>query len=794
MPRLFETDYGYFTEDGNEYVIKTPRTPKPWINVISNGNYGLTVSQTSGGFSWYEHSEFNRITRWHQDLIRDNWGKYLYIRDNESGEVWNPGWLPTRTNLDHYECRHGFGYTRFITQFRGIKLTLTFFIPRDVKHEIWQVKIENQSDRDRDVAIISYLEWCLGGANDYHREFHKKFLATQYDSEINGLIATKRIWEVAKGERGHWNSAYPYYAFHACNRKLDSYEGAKENFLGNYGQLSNPQGLKYRQLSKTDGAWNDSIASLQVNIELKPGDEEQLAFLVGLEKKQDQIRKLVRHYQNNEQINNAFHNVKQSWQQYFNTLTVETPDQSINLLVNKWLKYQAVSGRLWARSAYYQQSGAIGFRDQLQDSQIFLPIDPQFTKEQICLHARHQFSDGTVLHWWHPITDEGLKNDITDNRLWLPFVVINYIRETADYDFLDHSEDYYQSTESGSIFEHCCQALDFSLQQLSNRGIPLIGSGDWNDGLNGVGLEGKGESFWLAHFLFYLLDCFSDIAERYGKDQVARRYQETAQELGQRIEKYGWDGAWFMRATKDTGELIGSHTNKAGQVFLNAQSWSVISESVSRAKQAKAMQAVYQHLLKDFGPLLLYPAYQQSDEYIGYLSRYAPGTRENGGVYMHAACWALWAAAKLGHTAEAYTIYNTICPVKNGMDAEHYGCEPYVTPGNIDGPDSPYYGLGGWTWYTGSAAWLQKVIIDWMLGLRATEKGLIIDPCIPKTWQKFKVKRLFWGSTYLISVENPDGCSGGVEQIEVNGEVLQTNRIPLCDQKSCHVKVVLKGK
>ncbi len=794
MPRMFETQYGYFSPDGNEYVIKTPRTPKPWINVISNGKYGLTLSQTGGGFSWYEHSQFNRITRWHQDLIQDNWGKYIYIRDDDTGEVWNPGWLPTKTVPDHFSCRHGFGYSCLINQYHGIKLAVTIFVPADSNHEIWQLHLENKSDHTRRLSIVTYLEWCLGAANDQHREFHKKFLESHFDREINGLIATKRIWEVAQGERGHWNKAYPYYAYHACNRKVHSFEGSKENFLGQYGHLGQPKALKYKQLSNTDGAWNDSIAGLHVKLRLKPASTDQLAFFLGLEKEKDQLKKVLQNYQNNEQVEGELQKVKQNWHQYFHTLEVETPDPSINLLVNKWLKYQAISGRLWARAAYYQQSGAIGFRDQLQDSQVFLPIRPECTKEQIRLHARHQFKEGQVLHWWHPITDKGLKNAISDNLLWLPFVVLNYLDETADYEFLDQSVEYYQLSESGSIFEHCCRAIDVALQKMSVRGIPLIGSGDWNDGLNGVGLNMQGESFWLAHFIYYLLNGFSAVARQHGQDPIARRYKEAACALSQNIEKYGWDGSWFIRATKDTGEMVGSHINRDGQIFLNTQIWSVISDSVSSSKQHQAMQAVYDRLLKDFGPLLLYPAYKQSDEYIGYLSRYAPGTRENGGVYMHAACWTIWAAAKLGQAAEAYTVYHKICPIKNGMDPERYGCEPYVTPGNIDGPDSPHYGLGGWTWYTGSAAWLQKVIVDWMLGLRATEKGLIIDPCIPKTWQKFQVKRLFRGSSYLISVENPDGCSGGVEQIEVNGEVLQTNRIPLCDQNSCRVKVVLRGK
>jgi len=789
--RHFETKYGYFENNGNEYVIKNPKTPKPWINVISNGNYGLTISQTGGGFSWLEHSEFNRITRWHQDLVRDNWGKYLYIKDEESGEIWNPGWLPTKTELEFYQCRHGIGYSTFISEYKGISVELTIFVPFEEQHEIWRVKLKNRSKQNRKLSLFSYFEWCLGGSNDYHREFHKNFLETEFDININSLIAKKRIWEITGGDRGHWNTEYPYQAFHACNKKVSGWEGDKEFFLGQYGNLNSPEAIKNGELSRTTGLWNDSIGSLHVKINLKENQEEEVVFFLGLGDSKESIKTTLEKYSSKKNVDFALSNVKKQWEKMLGTLEIETPDIAMNFMVNKWLKYQAISGRLWARTAYYQQSGAYGFRDQLQDSHIFLPIDPHFTKNQIKLHAGHQFEDGSVLHWWHPITDEGLINKISDNLLWLPFLTISYLDETDNYDFLNENIEFYQSKEIASLFEHCCKAINKVLSGFSDRGLPLIGAGDWNDGMNAVGLDMKGESIWLAHFLYYILDRFSNIAKKYNSVEIADKYRQNAKNLSVKIEEIGWDGDWFFRATKDSGEKIGSKECEYGKIFLNPQTWSVISESASKDRQQKAMESVYKYLIGNNGPILFAPAYKKADKYIGYLSRYAPGSRENGGVYTHAATWSIWAFSKLKQADHAYEMFKRISPVNSGSDPDRYIGEPYVTPGNIDGPDSVHYGRGGWTWYTGSAAWFQKVIVDWIIGVRATEEGLLIDPCIPKEWDRLKISRLFRNCVYHITIYNPDKKSYGVKKILIDGEKIKSNTLPVIKNENCSVDVYI---
>lgn len=787
----FETQYGYFSENGDEYIIKTPFTPKPWINVISNGNYGLVISQTGGGFSWENHSEFNRITRWHQDLIQDNWGKYFYIKNNKTGEVWSPTWNPVKTKLDEYKCVHGFGYTKFITEYKKVQIELLIFVPMNESIEIWDFKIINKSNSEIDLSIYTYFEWVLGSSNDYHREFHKQFLETEFDNKINGIVATKRLWDIPLGDRGHWNIEYDYLGFIAASKKVSSYEGDKEAFIGQYGNLENPNAVKLGKLTKTTGAFNDSIGSLKVDLKVKPGKYKNIDFYIGLGKNKTKINRTIGKFKNSKVIKEKFNEVKQYWAATFNTLVVNTPDKAMDLSVNKWFRYQAIAGRLMARTAYYQQSGAFGFRDQLQDSLVYLSIKPNQTLKQIKLHARHQMQDGSVLHWWHPISETGLKTEMTDDLLWLPFVISQYVEETNDYKILEIKEPFYDNKKNvATLYEHSCLAIEKVLSRFSKRGLPLIGAGDWNDGLSAIGLEMKGESIWLAEFFYLVLNKFSSIAKKLDDRKNYNKFKKHAELLKKSFDKYAWDGKWYWRASKDSGKKIGSKNNKDGKIFLNPQSWSVISEIAPLTKQKIAMDSVKNKLLKKNGALLLHPAYRKPDKYIGYLSRYAAGRRENGGVYSHAATWAIWAFAKLNENETAYESYKRLNPIYSGLNADEYVAEPYVMPGNIDGPNSPNYGMGGWTWYTGSASWFQKVVVEWILGIRASVDGLIVDPHIPEKWDGFSIKRTFRGCEYIINVNNKANSNF----LMVDNNPIPGNIIPVSKKKKVNVEVYLLSK
>jgi cellobiose phosphorylase len=785
----FSTKYGHFSSDGNEYVITNYRTPKPWVNVISNGKYGMVISQTGGGFSWETHSEFNRLNRWHQDLVQDNWGKYFYFKDNVTGDVWSPTWMPVKTELDSYKVVYGFGYAKFISEYKGVKVTLTVFVPVDEDLEIWSFKIENKSAQKKSLSIYTYFEWCLGSSADHHREFHKTFLETHFDSKLNCMTATKRLWEIPLGDRGHWNIEYPYLGFISCSNKIADYDGDKDTFVGQYGSLQNPAGLSSKSLSKKLGKWNDSIGTIKTNIEIKPDETKNVNFFLGIKENKNAIVSSLRKFSTQKNIDNALIELKLFWQKMFDSLVIETPDKAMNLLVNKWLRYQAIAGRLWGRSAYYQQSGAFGFRDQLQDSLVFLPINPKKTEDQIRLHARHQFVDGTVLHWWHPISDTGLPTKMTDDLLWLPFVIMNYIDETADYKILSIKEPYYDNkNKKDTLYDHSVAAIEKVLTRMSKRGLTLIGAGDWNDGLSAVGLDFKGESIWLTEFFYLILKRFAELSKEVGKNNLYKKYSKKAYDLKKAFDKYAWDGEWYWRATKDDGKKVGSKTSPEGKIYLNTQTWSVISGIGANKKQVKAMQSVSKHLLKKNGCLLLSPAYTKPDKMIGYLSRYAPARRENGGVYTHAATWAVWAYALLKNNDETFKSYKNLCPIYSGMNPDEYVAEPYVTPGNIDGPTSPNYGMGGWTWYTGSASWFQKVIVDWILGIRATKDGLLIDPCIPDDWKEFSVKRLFRGTVYNIKVYKKSSNSGSPNYIMIDNKKFEGNLIPISKKKSVDIE------
>ena len=792
MPK-FETKYGFFTDDGNEYVIKTHLTPKPWINILSNGEYGLVVSQTGGGFSWKTHSEFNRLNRWHQDLVQDNWGKYFYIKNDITGEIWSPTWMPVKAKLDHYECRYGFGYTVFKSIFKNIEVVLTIFIPQNDNLEIWNFSFTNHTNEEIKLSVYSYFEWCLGSSSDHHREFHKTFIETHFDDKLNTMFATKRLWEIPLGDRGHWNIEYPFWGFISSSKKISDYDGDKESFVGQYNSIDKPAGVLDDKLARKTGKWNDSIATVKVNFSLEPNGTDYTSFYFGIEDSKTKISSAIKKYSEQGKIQEALDSVKSMWNDIFSTLQINTPDEAMNLMVNKWLRYQAITGRLWARTAYYQQSGAFGFRDQLQDSLVYLPIDSKLTEKQIRLHARHQFQDGTVLHWWHPITDTGLPTKMTDDLLWLPFILIHYLFETNDYKIINKKEPYYDSgSKKHTIFDHCVAAIESVLSRFSKRGLPLIGAGDWNDGLSAVGLDMKGESIWLTEFFYFVLNHFADVCEKTKNNKLAKRYRTKAKKLKVSFDKYAWDGDWFFRATKDDGQKIGSKKNEEGKIYLNPQTWSVISSIAEKDKQIKAMDSVTKHLLKKNGTLLLHPAYTKPDKMIGYLSRYAPGRRENGGVYSHAATWSIWAYSLIDQNDKAYEVFTKLSPVNNGMNPDEYSAEPYVMPGNIDGPDSPNYGMGGWTWYTGSASWFQKVIVDWILGIRATHEGLVIDPCIPDNWKTFSVIRKFRGTTYNIEVINEGKEKPKFNYMIVDDKILKNNLLKKSPKNNSDVKVYLK--
>lgn len=780
--RAFRTPYGHFAAAGREYVITRPDTPRPWVNVICPGDYGVILSQGGSGYSWKTHASFNRVTRWEQDLLRDEWGRFVYLRDRERGEVGSLTWQPVRAKRARHRTRHGVGYSVFERRHRGLDSSLTVFVPPGEPLEIWRVRLRNRGARARTLDLFTSFEWNLGPAPDTHREFHRLFIETEFVAGAHALLAGKRLSTIAEPGRGQpWNVAWPHVAFHAASVAPASWESDKERFLGRYGSAAAPAAVRAGRLSNTTGKWQDGIGSLHVTVRLEPGEEREVCFTLGVAARRAEALRLARRYHEPAAVADAWRRTREFWEELLAPLAVRTPEPALDHLVNTWLKYQAISCRLWGRTGYFQMGGAYGFRDQLQDSQVFLPLAPEHTRRQLLLHAAHQFGDGTAWHWWHPLTEEGLRKPLNDDLLWLPFVTLAYLRETADFAVLGEivpflGPDGTPSAERGTLHEHNRRAIESFRGRMSRRGVPRMGAGDWNDGLSAIGLKGRSESVWLAHFLAGILDGWAELERRRprGDQAAAARHARDAVKLRAAVNRHFWDGEWYVRATKDSGEAIGSRRCRDGRIFLNAQTWAILNDVAPPERIPRLLRSMEKHLYRDYGPLLLAPAYREPDASIGYLTRYAPGSRENGGLYTHAGLWAVQAECKLGRGDRAWALLRSFLPPLRGMDPDFYQVEPYVMPGNVDGPDSPHYGRGGWTWYTGSAAWTFRVVTEWILGVRPEWDGLRIAPCLPAHWSGFHLRRRYRGADYDITVR----IGGARRAVTVDGAPFAGELLP----------------
>ncbi|HWQ05199.1 MAG TPA: glycosyl transferase family 36 [Longilinea sp.] len=793
MKNKFENVYGYFSEDGKQYVIKTPITPRPWGNIISNGDYSMMVSQTGSGYSWRGNAGQNRITRSFQDLIKDNWGKYFYIRDLKRNTYWSATYKPVMHPYDHFSVVHGIGYSKFTQQIEDIETELTVFVTASDPIEIFQLKITNKSKERRELDVTSYAEWLLGFAPDEHREFHKLFIETTADAAHRSLFARKCLWGFPDNQGRHNNTDWPFTAFVSVSEPLKSFDCDKETFIGLYNNDDKPKAMVDAKLGGRTGRFTDPIAALQVAVNLDPNQSKTVVFTLGAAEdgKEDAVE-LINRYTGVEKSEQALQDVKNFWSRFVDSERVETPDDAFNLMTNFWLKYQSISCRLWGKSALYQVSAGIGFRDQLQDSQIFLVSEPEYSRKQLLYHGAQQFVEGDVFHWWFSIRGGGPRTNCSDDLLWLPFILDSYLKETDDFSILDEKIPY-QNGPAEPLYDHCKRAIERSFSRFSPRGIPLMGDHDWNDGLSTVGTFLKGESFWVAEFLYMILGNFIPIANRRGDEGFAKRCDSVRQSVKDALNRHGWDGEWYMQATTDEGLLLGSKQNAEGKIFLMPNNWSVISGIADDHRAKVAMDSVTKYLLKDYGTLLNYPAFTKPRPDVGYVTRYAPGLRENGGVYTHAATWSVWAYTLVGQPELAYEAYRRICPPNRSKDIDTYKAEPYVTPGNIDGPLSEFSGRGGWTWYTGSSQWLHRVATHWILGIRPQEHGLLIDPSIPSSWSGFTVTRKFRNAVYKIEVKNPQNVNRGVKSMMVDGSHLEGQLIPAFDDGQTHAVEVIMG-
>lgn len=788
--------YGRFSADGRSYLIHDYRTPRPWVNIMSNPRFGLAVSQTGSGFCWIDNSQLAVLTRWQQEFTHDAFGRYLYIRDAESGATWSVAPAPTFPQYQQFECRHGLGFTTFLSGCDDILAEWTLYADADRAIEHWKVKLRNTRSRACRLQVTPYIEWNCGTTPSPRREFHKLFIDTEYVSSAAAVVARGLMWDVPNRDHGHWNTTFPYVAAFGGTLPVQSAQGDKTEFFGRYGDVARPAALQAAEWRSLFGRHYDAVAALRSEITLKPGEEIQFSYALAVDNSRDATLALLKDGLREER-GAGLKRVGAMWDGLLNSHRFETPDASLNAVGNDWVRYQAISARIWGRAGYYQQSGAYGFRDQLQDSQVWLTIDPARTRAQIKLHAEHQFADGSVYHWWHPLSEQGHITKMTDDLLWLSFVTINYLRETHDFAILAQESPFLDDATARPLHEHIRRAFERVFSRTSARGLPFIGAGDWNDGLSACGLKERGESIWLAHFLAGLLRDWAEVCRRASSAagdaralleksgftaalaaDTAKAYGARHAKLVETINAHGWDGEWYWRATLDDGSKIGSAANRVGRIFLNAQTWAILNDIAPADRMRQCWAAAKQHLVREVGALLLSPAYDVPTETIGYITRYAPGLRENGGVYSHAATWAIAAAAKMRDSETVGALLNAMNPANK--DPERYWAEPYVLPGNVDGPESPLYGRAGWTWYTGSAQWLHRVIAESVLGVRPTFDGLRIDPCLPPAWNGARVVRPWMGCRYEIEIVR--GGAAGAVSVELDGKPLPTAIVPMPKQ------------
>ncbi len=803
----FDNGYGGFSADGREYIIyvepsQSPAsvpTPAPWINVVANPEFGFIASESGGGYTWAGNSSENRLTAWRNDPVTDAPSEVFYLRDEETGEVWTPTPQPTPADAP-YLVRHGAGYTAYEHHSHRLKQHLRLFVPPDSPVKIAQLRLENSSQRPRRITVTFYAEWVLGT----DRSITQPYIIPTYNQEHHALLA-RNPYSLEFGQA---------VAFMATSRAPHGLTADRTEFIGRLGTLERPAALGRIGLNTRVHAGLDSCAAMVIHLDLPPGGSEEVYFLLGQGRNEQTALSLIKRFLDPAQVAEAWASSEQLWDEVLGAVSVSTPDAAVDLLLNRWLLYQALSCRIWGRSALYQSGGAYGYRDQLQDVTSLLHTRPDVAREHLLRAARHQFEAGDVLHWWHPPSGRGVRTRITDDLAWLPYVVAHYVRTTADVAVLDEKVPYltgkplepdeeeryghYAATdESYTLYDHCCRALERA-STVGRHGLPLMGAGDWNDGMNRVGIEGKGESVWLGWFLISALNDFAVLCEQCGDQERAQRYRQKAEAYRQAIEKNAWDGEWYRRAYYDDGGSLGSRLNNECQIDAIAQSWGVLSGAADPQRARLAMESVKRLLVdeKDRLILLFTPPLDKTPQDPGYIKGYLPGIRENGGQYTHAALWTIWALAELGEGDEAEALYQLINPISRSdtrEKADVYKVEPYVISADVYGVE-PHEGRGGWTWYTGSSGWMYRLGIEGILGLERAGATLRLNPCIPRSWSEYHISYRYGRSRYEITVKNPNRVHRGVERISLDGEVLAENQIELRDDGGRHRVEVVMGE
>jgi cellobiose phosphorylase len=791
---IFANGLGGFSRDGHEYVITLEpglMTPAPWVNVLANPWFGTVVSESGSAYTWVENSHEFRLTPWSNDPVQDTTGEALYIRDEQTGEFWSPTPLPAR-GTSAYVVRHGFGYTVFEHTENGIASELWVYVAIDAPVKFNVLKLRNVSGRPRRISATGYWEWVLGES----RNKSLLHVQTEVDLKTGALLA-----------RNYYNTEFPdRIVFLDVNETSRTLTGDRKEFIGRNGSLAQPAALKRARLSGKVGAGLDPCGAVQVTFNLADGQERETSFRLGVGRGVADAQNLIRRFRRADASRTALEGVWDYWNRTLGAVNVDTPDPAVNVMANGWLLYQTLSCRLWGRTGFYQSGGAYGFRDQLQDVMALVHAEPALTREHLLRAAARQFREGDVQHWWHPPSGRGVRTHISDDFLWLPYAACRYVSCVADTGVLDEKipflearpvkaeeESYYdlpnRSEDSATLYQHCVRAIERGLK-FGTHGLPLMGCGDWNDGMNRVGNQGRGESVWLAFFLYDVLIQFAPLARAHRDPALAERCLAQARQLQQNIEEHAWDGQWYRRAYFDNGEPLGSQTNPECQIDSLPQSWSVLSGAGEPERSSQAMNAVDERLVhREAGLIQLFdPPFDKSPLNPGYIKGYMPGVRENGGQYTHGALWTAMAFALLEDNERAWELFALINPIHHSGTPEQiatYKVEPYVVAADVYAV-APHTGRGGWTWYTGSAGWMYRLLLETLLGINLMGNKLRLTPRVPKSWTTYKIHYRYRQTVYHITVSRRAGDSAEANQLFLDGKELAVELLPLVDDRRDH--------
>ena len=791
---IFPNGFGGFTRDGHEYIISLQpgqMTPAPWVNVLANPYFGTVVSESGAAYTWVENAHEFRLTPWSNDPVQDPTGEALYIRDEQTGQFWSPTPLPAR-GATPYVIRHGFGYTVFEHTEHGIASELWVYVAMDAPVKFTVLKLRNVSGRPRRLSVTSYWEWVLGDL----RQKSLLHVQTEVDLKTGALLA-----------RNHYNTEFPErIAFLDVNDGTRTLTGDRKEFIGRNGSLAQPAALRRVRLSGRVGAGLDPCGAVQVAFNLADGQERETSFRLGVGRNAADVQNLIRRFRREDASRVALEGVWEYWNRTLGAVNVDTPDPAVNVMANGWLLYQTLSCRVWGRTGFYQSGGAYGFRDQLQDVMALVHCEPALTREHLLRAAAHQFREGDVQHWWHPPVGRGVRTHFSDDYLWLPYVTCRYVACVADTGVLDEKvpflearpvkpdeEAYYdlpnRSEESATLYQHCVRAIERGLK-FGEHGLPLIGCGDWNDGMNMIGKEGRGESVWLAFFLYDVLTQFAELARSRRDIAFADRCVTQARQLQQNIELHAWDGEWYRRAYFDNGEPLGSQTNPECQIDSLPQSWSVLSGAGEPERSRQAMEAVDQRLVRRSARViqLFDPPFDKSALNPGYIKGYIPGVRENGGQYTHAGIWTAMAFALMGENDRAWELFGLLNPIRHGGTPKQiatYKVEPYVVAADVYAV-APHTGRGGWTWYTGSAGWMYRLLIETLLGVNLQGDQLRLTPRLPNRWKSYKIHYRYRQTVYHITISRLVVDSAAANQLFLDGKELAVETVPLVDDRREH--------